>query len=149
MVGTQADDILNGADKEDVLLLIVGDPFGCILHSSAYAHDILTGITVWRPTSTSYSMHAPAISPFAWSTMLQSWAWLAHADYSYTTLDRQSHSCSLLNLTWGLGSLMLVLLDIKVKELNEENLVRFVEFGICEFHPDTSGKWQAGRYMNS
>ena len=65
MVGTQADDILNGADKEDVSLLIVGDPLGHVLHSSAYAHDILTGITVRRPTLTSYFAHAAAISPFA------------------------------------------------------------------------------------
>ena len=46
MVNTQADNILNGADKEDVSLLVVGNPFGCVLHSSAYVHDILTRITV-------------------------------------------------------------------------------------------------------
>ena len=46
MVNTQADNILNGADKEDVSLLIVGDLFRCVLHSSTYVHDILTRITV-------------------------------------------------------------------------------------------------------
>lgn len=30
MVETQADDILHGADKEDVSLLVVGDPFGYV-----------------------------------------------------------------------------------------------------------------------
>ena len=30
MVEAQTDDILNGADKEDVSLLVVGDPFGCV-----------------------------------------------------------------------------------------------------------------------
>ena len=36
MVETQADDILSGADKEDVSLLVVGDPFGCV-HSNSYS----------------------------------------------------------------------------------------------------------------
>lgn len=30
MVETQSDEILQDADKEDVSLLIVGDPFGCV-----------------------------------------------------------------------------------------------------------------------
>ena len=31
MVETESDEILRGADKEDVALLVVGDPFGCVL----------------------------------------------------------------------------------------------------------------------
>ena len=46
MVDTQADDILNSADKEDASLL-VGDLFGRVLHPFTYAHTIvLTCITV-------------------------------------------------------------------------------------------------------
>lgn len=30
MVETESDGILCGADKEDVALLVVGDPFGCV-----------------------------------------------------------------------------------------------------------------------
>ena len=32
MVETQSDDILHNADNEDVCLLVVGDPFGCVPH---------------------------------------------------------------------------------------------------------------------
>ena len=35
MVEMESDEILRDADKEDVALLVVGDPFGCV--SSLYA----------------------------------------------------------------------------------------------------------------
>lgn len=31
MVETESDDILRDADKDDVALLVVGDPFGCVI----------------------------------------------------------------------------------------------------------------------
>ena len=31
MVETESDEILSGADKENVALLVVGDPFGCVV----------------------------------------------------------------------------------------------------------------------
>lgn len=80
MVETQADDILHGADKENVSLLVVGDPFGCVhihLHHFSiclrflYApfrvvyYIILTRMTVQRRTSTSYSAHVLPTFPSA------------------------------------------------------------------------------------
>lgn len=35
MVETQSDEILRDADTEDVSLLVVGDPFGCVTHCPA------------------------------------------------------------------------------------------------------------------
>lgn len=34
MVETESDEILRDADKEDISLLVVGDPFGCVPPSS-------------------------------------------------------------------------------------------------------------------
>lgn len=35
MVETESDEILRDADKEDISLLVVGDPFGCVQPSSS------------------------------------------------------------------------------------------------------------------
>jgi diphthine synthase len=32
MVETESDEILRGADQENVALLVVGDPFGCVIY---------------------------------------------------------------------------------------------------------------------
>ena len=41
MVETESDEILRDADKENVALLVVGDPFGCVVcttESRLYPH---------------------------------------------------------------------------------------------------------------
>ena len=59
MVETQSDEILRGADTEDVSLLVVGDPFGCVILCLRLTDNRSPTHAERRHTRTSYC--APAL----------------------------------------------------------------------------------------
>ena len=72
MVETESDEILRDADKEDVALLVVGDPFGCVPVGTAAVHARRFQtffVAARRPIPISFFAHARRKSPFASFTM--------------------------------------------------------------------------------
>lgn len=118
MVETQADDILNGADKEDVSLLVVGDPFGATTHIDIVLRARSSNIPV-RVIHNASIMNAVGacglqLYNFGQTVSLVFFTDTWKPDSFY---DRVRENA-------GLGLHTLVLLDIKVKEQSEENLAR-------------------------
>ncbi|KAI6100525.1 hypothetical protein F5141DRAFT_1139159 [Pisolithus sp. B1] len=95
MVETQAEEILYGADKQDVSLLIISYPFGATTHIDIVLRVCLSGIPLCMIHNTSI-MNAIGVCG------------LQLYNFGQTNM--------------GLGLHMLVLLDIKAKEQSEENL---------------------------
>ncbi|KAK0454283.1 tetrapyrrole methylase [Armillaria borealis] len=105
MVETESDEILANADREDVCLLVVGDPFGATTHTDIILRARALGI----PTRV---IHNASIMNATVSLVFFTDTWKPDSFY-----DRIKENADL-------GLHTLVLLDIKVKEQSEENLAR-------------------------
>ncbi|KAL0955713.1 hypothetical protein HGRIS_001933 [Hohenbuehelia grisea] len=118
MVETQSDEILKNADKEDVSLLIVGDPLGATTHTDIVLRARALGIPV-RIVNNASIMNAAGVCGLQLynfgqtvSLVFYTESWKPDSWY-----DRVKE-----NMANGLHTLLL--LDIKVKEQSDENLAR-------------------------
>jgi diphthine synthase len=136
MVETQSDDILHNAATEDVSLLVVGDPFGCVslfimekknLHQnlcSATTHTdiILRARALNIPTRV---IHNASIMNAVGACGLQLYNFGQTVSLVFFTDTWKPDSFyDRVKENVDLGMHTLVLLDIKVKEQSEENLAR-------------------------
>lgn len=118
MVETQSDEILHNADKEDVALLVVGDPFGATTHTDIVLRARAQGIPtrVIHNASIMNAVGACGLQLYNFgqtvSLVFFTETWKPDSYY-----DRVAENVKL-------GMHTLVLLDIKVKEQSEENLAR-------------------------
>ncbi|THH18684.1 hypothetical protein EW146_g2340 [Bondarzewia mesenterica] len=118
MVETQSDEILRDADKEDVSLLVVGDPFGATTHTDILlrARALHIPIRVIHNASIMNAIGACGLQLYNFgqtvSLVFFTDTWKPDSFY-----DRIAENARL-------GMHTLVLLDIKVKEQSEENLAR-------------------------
>ncbi|KIK61261.1 hypothetical protein GYMLUDRAFT_59177 [Collybiopsis luxurians FD-317 M1] len=118
MVESESDEILKGADKEDVCLLVVGDPFGATTHTDILIRARHLGIPT-RVIHNASIMNAVGASGlqlynFGQTVSLVFFTETWKPDSFYDRIKE--------NINGGLHTL--VLLDIKVKEQSEENLAR-------------------------
>ncbi|SJK98217.1 probable methyltransferase DPH5 [Armillaria ostoyae] len=118
MVETESDEILANADREDVSLLVVGDPFGATTHTDIILRARALGIPtrVIHNASIMNAVGACGLQLYNFgqtvSLVFFTDAWKPDSFY-----DRIKENADL-------GLHTLVLLDIKVKEQSEENLAR-------------------------
>ncbi|EJD08143.1 Diphthine synthase [Fomitiporia mediterranea MF3/22] len=118
MVELQSDEILRDADKEDVSLLVVGDPFGATTHSDMLLRARALNIPsrVIHNASIMNAIGACGLQLYnfgqAVSLVFFTETWKPDSFY-----DRIKENANL-------GMHTLVLLDIKVKEQTEENLIK-------------------------
>ncbi|KAK0226621.1 tetrapyrrole methylase [Armillaria fumosa] len=118
MVETESDEILANADKEDVSLLVVGDPFGATTHTDIILRARALGIAtrVIHNASIMNAVGACGLQLYNFgqtvSLVFFTDTWKPNSFY-----DRIKENADL-------GLHTLVLLDIKVKEQSEENLAR-------------------------
>ncbi|KAF8630227.1 hypothetical protein AX15_003050 [Amanita polypyramis BW_CC] len=118
MVEMNADEILKGANEEDVALLVVGDPFGATTH----ADIILRARHLHIPTQI---IHNASILTAIGSSGLQLYNFGQTVSLVFFTPSwRPSSFYHRIAENSELGLHTLVLLDIKVKEQSEENLAR-------------------------
>jgi len=117
-VESNADEILRGADKEDVALLVVGDPFGATTHTDI----ILRARHLNIPTQI---IHNASILTAIGSSGLQLYKFGQTVSLVFFTPSwRPSSFYHRISENAKLGLHTLVLLDIKIKEQSEENLAR-------------------------
>jgi diphthine synthase len=117
MVESNSDEILRDADKEDVALLIVGDPFGATTHTDI----ILRARHLNIPTLT---IHNASILTSIGSTGLQLYNFGQTVSLVFFTATwRPSSFYDRISENAKIGLHTLVLLDIKVKEQTEESLL--------------------------
>ncbi|KZT21106.1 diphthine synthase isoform b [Neolentinus lepideus HHB14362 ss-1] len=118
MVETESDEILRGAAKEDVSLLVVGDPFGATTHTDMLlrARALEIPCRVIHNASIMNAVGASGLQLYNFgqtvSLVFFTETWKPDSFY-----DRIKENADL-------GMHTLVLLDIKVKEQSEENLAR-------------------------
>ncbi|KAL5531948.1 DPH5 [Sanghuangporus sanghuang] len=118
MVELQSDEILRDADKEDVSFLVVGDPFGATTHTDLLLRARALGIQtrVIHNASIMNSVGACGLQLYnfgqAVSLVFFTETWKPDSFYDHIRENAD------------LGMHTLVLLDIKVKEQSEENLIR-------------------------
>jgi len=118
MVETESDEILRDADKENVTLLVVGDPFGATTHADIIlrARALKIPVRVIHNASIMNAVGACGLQLYNFgqtvSLVFFTDAWKPDSFY-----DRIKENADL-------GMHTLVLLDIKVKEQSEENLAR-------------------------
>jgi len=118
MVETQSDEILNNADKENVTLLVVGDPFGATTHSDIMLRARALNI----PTRV---VHNASIMNAVGACGLQLYNFGQTVSLVFFTETWKPESFyDRIKENADLGLHTLVLLDIKVKEQSEENLAR-------------------------
>lgn len=118
MVESSADEILKDADKEDVALLVVGDPFGATTHTDI----ILRARSLQIPTQT---IHNASILTSIGSSGLQLYNFGQTVSLVFFTPTwRPTSFYDRISENANIGLHTLVLLDIKVKEQSEENLAR-------------------------
>ncbi|RXW20441.1 hypothetical protein EST38_g5424 [Candolleomyces aberdarensis] len=118
MVETQSDEILKDADKEDVALLVVGDPFGATTHTDIVLRARALGI----PTRV---IHNASIMNAVGACGLQLYNFGQTVSLVFFTETWKPDSYyDRVKENVKLGMHTLVLLDIKVKEQSEENLAR-------------------------
>ncbi|TFK26287.1 diphthine synthase isoform b [Coprinopsis marcescibilis] len=118
MVETQSDEILKDADKEDVSLLVVGDPFGATTHTDIILRARALGI----PTRV---IHNASIMNAVGACGLQLYNFGQTVSLVFFTETWKPDSYyDRVKENVQLGMHTLVLLDIKVKEQSEENLAR-------------------------
>ncbi|KAJ2918287.1 hypothetical protein MD484_g2123, partial [Candolleomyces efflorescens] len=118
MVETQSDEILKNADKEDVALLVVGDPFGATTHTDIVLRARALGI----PTRV---IHNASIMNAVGACGLQLYNFGQTVSLVFFTETWKPDSYyDRVKENVKLGMHTLVLLDIKVKEQSEENLAR-------------------------
>ncbi|KAI0071181.1 Diphthine synthase [Panus rudis PR-1116 ss-1] len=118
MVETESDEILRDADKENVALLVVGDPFGATTHTDIVlrARSQKIPVRVVHNASIMNAVGACGLQLYNFgqtvSLVFFTETWKPDSFY-----DRIKENADL-------GMHTLVLLDIKVKEQSEENLAR-------------------------
>ncbi|KAI0343547.1 Diphthine synthase [Trametopsis cervina] len=118
MVETESDEILRNADKEDIALLVVGDPFGATTHTDIIlrARSQKIPVRVIHNASIMNAIGACGLQLYNFgqtvSLVFFTDTWKPDSFY-----DRIKENADL-------GMHTLVLLDIKVKEQSEENLAR-------------------------
>ncbi|KAI0821187.1 Diphthine synthase [Irpex lacteus] len=118
MVETESDEILRDADKQDVALLVVGDPFGATTHTDIVlrARSQNIPVRVIHNASIMNAIGACGLQLYNFgqtvSLVFFTDSWKPDSFY-----DRIKENADL-------GMHTLVLLDIKVKEQSEENLAR-------------------------
>ncbi|KAJ6631492.1 Diphthine synthase [Mycena sp. CBHHK59/15] len=118
MVETQSDEILHQADKVDVALLVVGDPFGATTHTDI----ILRARALHIPT---YVIHNASIMNAVGAAGLQLYQFGQTVSLVFFTETWKPDSFyDRIKENADLGLHTLVLLDIKVKEQSDENLAR-------------------------
>ena len=120
MVETESDEILRDAHTKDVALLIVGDPFGATTHTDVLLRARRLGITT-RVIHNASIMNAVGtcglqLYNFGQTVSLVFFTDTWRPDSFYERVRENA----------DLGMHTLILLDIKVKEQNEENLARCV-----------------------
>ncbi|KAF5380488.1 hypothetical protein D9615_004762 [Tricholomella constricta] len=117
-VETQSDEILRNADKEDVCLLVVGDPFGATTHTDI----ILRARALKIPTRV---IHNASIMNAVGASGLQLYNFGQTVSLVFFTETWKPDSFyDRIKENADLGLHTLVLLDIKVKEQSDENLAR-------------------------
>ncbi|KAG5646223.1 diphthine synthase [Asterophora parasitica] len=117
-VETQSDEILHNADKEDVSLLVVGDPFGATTHTDI----ILRARALKIPTQV---IHNASIMNAVGASGLQLYNFGQTVSLVFFTETWKPDSFyDRIKENADLGLHTLVLLDIKVKEQSDENLAR-------------------------
>ncbi|KAG6820831.1 diphthine synthase [Arthromyces matolae] len=117
-VETQSDEILHNADKEDVCLLVVGDPFGATTHTDI----VLRARSLKIPTRI---IHNASIMNAVGASGLQLYNFGQTVSLVFFTETWKPDSFyDRVKENADLGLHTLVLLDIKVKEQSEENLAR-------------------------
>ncbi|KIY53053.1 Diphthine synthase [Fistulina hepatica ATCC 64428] len=118
LVETGSDEILENADKEDVCLLVVGDPFGATTHTDIMlrARALHIPVRVIHNASIMNAVGACGLQLYNFgqtvSLVFFTETWKPDSFY-----DRVKDNADL-------GLHTLILLDIKVKEQSEENLSR-------------------------
>ncbi|KAG8780221.1 diphthine synthase [Serendipita sp. 405] len=118
MVEMESDAILESAEKVDVALLVVGDPFGATTHSDILIRARSKGIAteVVHNASIMNAIGACGLQLYnfgqAVSLVFFTESWRPDSFYDRVAENR------------NLGMHTLLLLDIKVKEQSEENLAR-------------------------
>lgn len=118
MVETESDDILRNADKEDISLLVVGDPFGATTHTDI----ILRARALNIPTRV---IHNASIMNAVGACGLQLYNFGQTVSLVFFTDTWKPDSFyDRVKENIDLGMHTLLLLDIKVKEQSEENLAR-------------------------
>ncbi|KIY70908.1 Diphthine synthase [Cylindrobasidium torrendii FP15055 ss-10] len=118
LVETESDAILANADKEDVSLLVVGDPFGATTHTDIIIRARNLGI----PTRV---IHNASIMNAVGACGLQLYNFGQTVSLVFFTETWKPDSFyDRIKENADLGLHTLVLLDIKVKEQSEENLAR-------------------------
>ena len=137
MVETESDEILRGAAEENVALLVVGDPFGCVLSYGirpTFSHPLST------PRATTHTdiilrarslkipvrvIHNASIMNAVGACGLQLYNFGQTVSLVFFTDTWKPDSFyDRIKENADLGMHTLVLLDIKVKEQSEENLAR-------------------------
>ncbi|KAI0919221.1 diphthine synthase, variant 2 [Taiwanofungus camphoratus] len=118
MVETESDEILRDADKDDVSLLVVGDPYGATTHTDI----ILRARSLRIPTRV---IHNASIMNAVGACGLQLYNFGQTVSLVFFTDTWKPDSFyDRIKENIDLGMHTLVLLDIKVKEQSEENLAR-------------------------
>ncbi|KDQ56485.1 hypothetical protein JAAARDRAFT_158576 [Jaapia argillacea MUCL 33604] len=118
MVELESDEILRDADKEDVALLVVGDPFGATTHTDI----LLRARSLQIPTQV---IHNASILNAVGCCGLQLYNFGQTVSLVFFTETWKPDSFyDRIKENVDLGMHTLVLLDIKVKEQSEENLAR-------------------------
>ncbi|KAL8988168.1 MAG: hypothetical protein Q9177_002713, partial [Variospora cf. flavescens] len=118
MVESNDDEILAGADIEDVAFLVVGDPFGATTHSDL----VLRARQLHIPTQI---IHNASVMAAVGATGLQLYNFgQTISMVFFTDTWRPSSFYDRVKENRQIGLHTLMLLDIKVKEQSEENLAR-------------------------
>ncbi|KAI0800282.1 Diphthine synthase [Fomes fomentarius] len=118
MVETESDEILRDADKEDISLLVVGDPYGATTHTDI----VLRARSLNIPTRI---IHNASIINAVGACGLQLYNFGQTVSLVFFTETwRPDSFYDRIKENADLGMHTLVLLDIKVKEQSEENLAR-------------------------
>ena len=129
MIESESDEILRDAHARDVSLLVVGDPFGATTHTDILLRARALGI----PTRV---VHNASIMNAVGACGLQLYNFGQTVSLVFfTDTWRPDSFYDRVRENADLGMHTLVLLDIKVKEQTEENLVRCVFFLFPLFRP--------------
>lgn len=106
------------ANEQNVAFLVVGDPFGATTHSDLYLRAVRRGITVTV-------IHNASIINAVGSCGLQLYSFGPIVTIPlFTATWRPDSPYTKIARNWKAGLHTLCLLDIKVKEVSEENLLR-------------------------
>lgn len=120
MIETESDEILRDAHNQDVALLVVGDPFGATTHTDI----LLRARALAIPTRV---IHNASIMNAVGACGLQLYNFGQTVSLVFfTDTWRPDSFYDRVRENADLGMHTLILLDIKVKEQSEENLIRCI-----------------------